>query len=92
METPIGGEPETMETFVSAGRQCNEPNAEAYLDKMLRLLQADGVRFPNNKVDQVFAAGADPAAEFLHAEGEWMAQRQGAYDVWRYRSGRSSAR
>jgi adenine-specific DNA-methyltransferase len=30
---------------------ASEPaNAEPYLDKMLRLLKADGVRFPNNKV------------------------------------------
>jgi adenine-specific DNA-methyltransferase len=65
-ETPIGGAPEELQTFGSPrgeSRECgqqggeaetdlaSEPaNAEAYLDKMLRLLKADGVRFPNNKV------------------------------------------
>ena len=56
IESPIGGEPDELETFVAQGAgttvaAANEPvNAEAYLDKMLRLLKADGVRFPNNKV------------------------------------------
>jgi adenine-specific DNA-methyltransferase len=49
----------------------NEPsNAEAYLDKMLRLLRADGVRFPNNKV-QHFTRLDAVGGEFIHAEGEW---------------------
>ncbi len=45
-------------------------NAEAYLDKMLRLLRTDGVRFPNNKQAQF--ARLDPIeGGVLHAEGEW---------------------
>ena len=37
----------------------DEPaNAEAYLDKMIRLMRADGVRFPDNKVLEVHPAGA----------------------------------
>jgi adenine-specific DNA-methyltransferase len=70
--SPIGGAPEGLETFESskADGVVATMNAEAYLDKMLRLLKTDGVRFPNNKVMKFltleFAGG-----EFLHAEGEW---------------------
>ncbi len=78
VESPIGGEPEELETFGQAASQngshstpAGEPlNAEAYLDKMLRLLRADGVRFPNNKVLK-FARLEPCRGEYLHAEGEW---------------------
>ena len=49
-------------------------NAEAYLDKMLRLLKADGVRFPNNKVAKFSRLEMLSGTEFLHAEGEWTAE------------------
>ena len=75
-ESPIGGKPETLETFgreQQPGAAANEPvNAEAYLDKMLRLLKTDGVRFPNNKQSK-FARLDAFQGEFLHAEGEWTA-------------------
>jgi len=76
IETPIGGEPEELETFGAQGAgmavaAANEPvNAEAYLDKMLRLLKADGVRFPNNKVAKFSRLEPLGGADFLHAEGE----------------------
>ncbi len=79
IETPIGGEPEELETFGAQGAgttvaAANEPvNAEAFLDKMLRLLKADGVRFPNNKVAKFSRLEPLSGAEFLHAEGEWTA-------------------
>ncbi len=79
IETPIGGEPEQLETFGAQGAgttvpAANEPvNAEAFLDKMLRLLKADGVRFPNNKVAKFSRLEPLSGAEFLHAEGEWTA-------------------
>jgi len=75
-ETPIGGAPaEALETFEAAGATATEPaNAEAYLDKMLRLLKADGVRFPNNKVAKFSRLEPLTGAEFLHAEGEWTAE------------------
>jgi adenine-specific DNA-methyltransferase len=44
-------------------------NAEAYLDKMLRLLRVDGVRFPNNKVIH-FTRLEPRGGDYLHAEGE----------------------
>ena len=45
-------------------------NAEAFLDKMIRLLFGDGVRFPNNKV-ATFSRLSPIGEDFLHAEGEW---------------------
>lgn len=72
-ETPIGGKPEALETFSTEDEviTSDEPlNAEAYLDKMLRLLKADGVRFPNNKVWR-FLRLEPCASSYLHAEGEW---------------------
>ena len=65
--SPIGGEPEeALDTF-----DAHEPtNAEAYLDGMIRLLQNDGVRFPNNKTMK-FAALDPLEGDILHAEGRW---------------------
>jgi adenine-specific DNA-methyltransferase len=80
-DSPIGGTPEELETFGSDASGA-EPlhdlpdestNAEAYLDKMLRLLRVDGVRFPNNKVihfTRLEARGGD----YLHGEGEWQTE------------------
>jgi adenine-specific DNA-methyltransferase len=79
IETAIGGDPEELETFGAQGAgitvpAANEPvNAEAFLDKMLRLLKVDGVRFPNNKVAKFSRLEPLSGAEFLHAEGEWTA-------------------
>ena len=67
VESPIGGAPEELETFAAE----DEPtNAEAYLEKMIRLLRQDGVRFPNNRVIQFERLEALPNS-ILHAEGEW---------------------
>jgi adenine-specific DNA-methyltransferase len=66
LETPIGGEAEELETFSE-----DEPaNAEAYLEKMIRLLRQDGVRFPDNKV-VAFSRLEPVTSSLLHAEGEW---------------------
>ncbi len=80
-ESPIGGTPEELETFDSDasrseplhGRPDESTNAEAYLDKMLRLLRVDGVRFPNNKVIH-FARLEPRGGDYLHAEGEWQTE------------------
>ena len=45
-------------------------NVEAFLDRMIRLLAQDGVRFPNNKT-ATFSRLSPIGEEFLHAEGEW---------------------
>jgi adenine-specific DNA-methyltransferase len=67
-DSPIGGEPEEMEAF----EILQDPtNAEAYLDKMLRLLRLDGVRFPDNKVVKFTSLEPLPNSSTVHAEGEW---------------------
>ncbi len=55
-------------------RLADHINAEAFLDRMVRLLRADGVRFPNNKTlafERLEPVSGDP---FLHAEGEWRTE------------------
>lgn len=70
-ETPIGGEPEELDTFeVDAEIETEPQNAAAYLEKMTRLLRQDGVRFPDNKVLR-FDRLEPMANSVLHAEGEW---------------------
>lgn len=78
LESPIGGEPEEMESFGE-----DEPaNAEAYLEKMIRLLRMDGVRFPDNKV--VHFTRLDPLTHsLLHAEGEWGIDPAGGEELRR---------
>ena len=67
-ESPIGDEPEELpDTFEDAEQPVN---AEAYLEQMVRLLRADGVRFPDNRTQKLEAL--DPLeGEVLHAEGSW---------------------
>ena len=70
VESPIGGEPEAPDTYDAETDGNNTVNAEAYLDQMIRLLQNDGVRFPNNQTLQF--ATLDPLeGDLLHAEGSW---------------------
>lgn len=78
-ESPIGGAPEELESFEEMGTSADpsfedskaeSQNAEAYIDKIIRLLKADGVLFPNNKhikFDRL-EAYTSPG---LHAEGNW---------------------
>lgn len=71
VESPIGGEPEEMvDTFDSDSEEHEAVNAEAYLDKMIRLLREDGVRFPDDQ-KQKFATLDPIEADVLHAEGTW---------------------
>ncbi|MBW2138940.1 MAG: site-specific DNA-methyltransferase [Deltaproteobacteria bacterium] len=67
-ETSPIDEPEgDLETFEVQGEPIN---VEAYLEKMIRLLRNDGVRFPNNK--EMKFKRLDPLeGDVLHAEGEW---------------------
>jgi adenine-specific DNA-methyltransferase len=69
--SPIDQPDEDLETFDDTDPSLSTQNADAYLDKMLRLLRADGVRFFDNK--QMTFTRLDPLAEdVLHAEGEWV--------------------
>ncbi len=71
LETPIAGEPEELETFSADDALNAEPqNAAAYLEKMIRLLRIDEVRFPDNKVMK-FSRLEQLTNSLLHAEGEW---------------------
>ena len=72
--SPIGGQPDELETFGEHIPAANEPaNAEAYLDKMLRLIRTDGVRFPNNKVLK-FSRLEPVGGDYIHAAGEWKSE------------------
>jgi adenine-specific DNA-methyltransferase len=66
-ESPIGGAPGEMETFAS---DADASNAEAYVDKMIRLLRQDGVRFLDNKILK-FSRLEKASGSTLHAEGAW---------------------
>jgi len=64
----FGGEPEDdLETFETG----DVVNAEAFVDKMLRLLAADGVRFPDNRTLVFIRLDRIEAGLALHGEGEW---------------------
>jgi adenine-specific DNA-methyltransferase len=69
-DTPIGGAPEgEMETFEG---ETQAVNAEAHLDKMIRLLKAAGVDFKANKNMKFTRLESTTGASLLHAEGEWV--------------------
>ena len=71
VDSPIGGEPEEMpDTFDTESEEHESVNAEAYLDKMIRLLRDDGVKFPED-VKQEFATLDPLEGSVLHAEGSW---------------------
>jgi hypothetical protein len=74
----FGGEPKEVGPTceVREARLGESPeNVEAYLDRMVRLLRADGVRFPDNKqmrftrLEAIYASGQ---AGGFHAEGRWV--------------------
>jgi adenine-specific DNA-methyltransferase len=72
-ESPIAGAPETLQTFSEGGSpvETESQNAEAYLDRMIRLLREDGVRFPDNKVMKFGTLEALADGSILHAKGAW---------------------
>jgi adenine-specific DNA-methyltransferase len=71
-DSPVEGFDADLESFGPASPAADSINAEAYVDRMRRLLVADGVRFPDNKVAKI--ARLDPINDaYLHAEGEWTA-------------------
>ncbi len=73
-ESPIGGAPEGLDTFGDGDGpvQTEGQNAEAYLDRMIRLLRADGVRFPDNKVMKFVTLETLADGSTLHATGTWQ--------------------
>ncbi|HMM57903.1 MAG TPA: site-specific DNA-methyltransferase [Rudaea sp.] len=69
VDTPIGGSPEELDTFDG---DAEVQNAEAHLDKILRLLKASGVDFAGNKHMQFSRLDPLTGASLIHAEGEWV--------------------
>lgn len=71
-DSPIEGiDGEDLETFGASSAAADTINGEAFVDRMRRLLLADGVRFHDNKVARI--SRLDPIEEeYLHAEGEWI--------------------
>lgn len=72
-DTPIGGAPESLDTFESDDTgDAAVTNAEAHLDKIIRLLKASGVDFPGNKNRTFDRLEPITGASLIHAEGEWV--------------------
>jgi adenine-specific DNA-methyltransferase len=80
-EGEFGGAPEKIEGGftirpVVSGVGHTPQDIAAYLDKMIKLLKMDGVRFPNNK--QLMFSRLEPIYEsrqgqgMFHAEGRWV--------------------
>ncbi|WP_291996579.1 site-specific DNA-methyltransferase [Candidatus Accumulibacter sp. ACC012] len=68
-DTPIGGAPDELDAFDG---DAAVTNAEAHLEKIIRLLKASGVDFPGNRSMKFNRLDPMTGAALLHAEGEWM--------------------
>lgn len=64
-----------LETFDVNDNVVDAINAETHIEKIIRLLQIDGVRFPNNKVLRFDQVQPVPGLLYLHAEGEWTTEQ-----------------
>ena len=72
-DTPIGGAPGELDTFAEQDTgDLAVANAEAHLDKMIRLLKASGVDFPGNRNQKFRQLDPTTGAALVHAEGEWL--------------------
>ena len=72
-DSPIGGAPEELEVFeADDSGELAVANAEAHLDKIIRLLKASGVDFPGNRNMKFNRLEPVTGAALIHAEGEWM--------------------
>jgi adenine-specific DNA-methyltransferase len=70
IQSPIGGEPEDeLETFDG---EMESVNAEAHIDKIIRLLKVAGVDFKDNKNMKFKSLEPLATSTLLHAEGEWI--------------------
>lgn len=63
-----------LETFDSDDNVKDAMNAETHIAKIIRLLQIDGVRFPNNKILRFDQVQSVTGLLYLHAEGEWTTE------------------
>ena len=81
-EPLIAGAPEALRSFGGGMDETdNAPgaiasvNAEAHLDKMLRLLKAAGVDFANNRCRHFDRLAPCTSPGMIHAEGAWLSER-----------------
>ncbi|HVE52924.1 MAG TPA: hypothetical protein VNB23_06035 [Ramlibacter sp.] len=80
-ESPIIGAPETLDSFddheaASDAGTVGARNAEAHLDKILRLLKAAGVDFAGNKNLRFERLEPVGGSGLIHAEGAWAADTE----------------
>lgn len=68
-DTPIGGAPIELDTFDG---DAEVQNAEAHLNKIIRLLKASGVDFAGNKNMKFSRLDPFAGSSLIHAEGEWV--------------------
>ena len=72
-DSPIGGAPEELEVFETDDTgEIAVANAEAHLDKIIRLLKASGMDFPGNRNMKFSRLEPVTGAALIHAEGKWM--------------------
>ena len=71
-ESPIGGVPDALETFTTDDDpEVTVADAEAHLDRTIRLLKACGIDFADNKNVKFERLDAVTSTVSIHAEGEW---------------------
>ena len=72
-DSPIGGAPEELDTFSEEeSADLAVANAEAHLDKIIRLLKASGVDFAGNRNLKFRRLEPTSGVALVHAEGEWL--------------------
>lgn len=77
--SPIAGGPDALEAFESDGLGAGAlaaVNAEAHLDKVIRLLKASGVDFAGNRNQRFGRLEPIASPNLLHAQGEWQGQTE----------------
>lgn len=90
-DSPIGGAPEALDAFAAAdglgadaaaeSAALASRNAEAHLDKILRLLKAAGVDFAGNKNLRFDRLEPVTGSGLIHAEGTWVGSADGRVAV-----------
>ena len=72
-DSPIDGAPEELDTFPDdESADIAVANAEAHLDKIIRLLKASGVDFAGNRNLKFRRLDPTSGVALVHAEGEWL--------------------
>lgn len=76
VDSPISGAPDELEAFDGASSGTDggmaSTNAEAHLDKVVRLLKAAGVDFAANTNQRFGRLEPIASSGMLHAEGDWI--------------------